>query len=72
MSKQFEIGESVEWNWGNGTAEGRIIERFTDQVTMSIKGSEVTRHADDDEPAFLIEQHDGDEVLKSITEIRSA
>ena len=72
MRKDFEIGDSVEWDWGNGTASGKITERLTEKVTRTLKGTEVTRNADDDEPAFLIEQSDGDEVLKSVTEIRPA
>ena len=72
MSNEFNIGDTVEWDWGNGTAGGKITERYTEKVTKTIKDNEVTRKADDDEPAFLIEQDDGDEVLKSITEIRSA
>ncbi len=72
MSKDLNIGDVVEWDWGAGTASGTIVERFTDKVTKTIKDNEVTRNADHDEPAFLIEQDDGDQVLKSVTEIRSS
>jgi len=72
MSNDFNIGDAVEWDWGSGTAKGKITERYTEKITKTIKDNEVTRKADDDEPAFLIEQDDGDEVLKSVTEIRSA
>jgi hypothetical protein len=65
-------GTKVSWSWGNGTGTGKVVERFTDDVSRKIKGSEVTRHASADEPAFLIRQDDGDEVLKSITEIERA
>lgn len=68
----FSVGEKVKWNWGNGEGEGKITERFTDDVTRTLKGSEVTRKASEDEPAFLIEQEDGDEVLKSVTELDAA
>lgn len=66
---KHKIGETVEWNWGNGTGTGKITERFTDKVTRQINGSEVTRNATDDEPAYMIEQEDGGRVLKSITEL---
>ena len=56
----FSVGQRVNWNWGNGTAEGTIRERFTSKIKVTIKGTEVTRNASDDEPAFLIEQADGD------------
>lgn len=63
------VGDTVTWEWGAGTATGTVKERFESDVTRTIKGNEVTRHASADEPAFLIEQDDGDQVLKSITEI---
>lgn len=66
---QHKIGEKVEWNWGSGTGTGKITERFTDKVTRKISGSEITRNATDDNPAYLIEQDDGDEVLKSASEL---
>ena len=65
-------GTEVAWSWGNGTGTGEVAERFTRDVTRSLKGHEVTRRASRDEPAFLIRQDDGGEVLKSITEIERA
>jgi hypothetical protein len=38
---------------------------YAQKITKSIKGKNVTRTASDDEPAYLIEQEDGDKVLKS-------
>lgn len=72
MSYDVHIGDEVEWNWGNGTGTGKVTERFTPKVTRTLKGSEVTREASEDEPAYLIEQDDGDEVLKSVTELNPA
>ncbi|MEO0771953.1 MAG: DUF2945 domain-containing protein [Pseudomonadota bacterium] len=66
------VGDTVEWDWGNGTGTGTVEKKYTQKITHKIKGSEVTRDASDDEPAFLIKQDDGDEVLKSVTEIRKA
>lgn len=68
----YEIGTKVEWDWGNGAANGKITERFAERVTRTIKGNDVTRNASDDNPAFMIEQDDGDRVLKSQSEIRTA
>ena len=67
---RHEIGETVEWDWGNGTGSGRIRERFTERVTRKIKGSEITRNATEEDPAFLIEQDDGDRVLKLASELK--
>jgi hypothetical protein len=69
MGVKHKIGEKVEWKWGQGTGTGKITERFTEKVTRTIKGSEVTRNATDDDPAYMIEQEDGDRVLKSATEL---
>ncbi|KKL99921.1 hypothetical protein LCGC14_1809590 [marine sediment metagenome] len=66
---EYRVGQNVEWDWGNGTGSGKIVERFTDRVTRTIKGSEITRNATKDDPAFLIRQDDGDEVLKSHSEL---
>ena len=72
MAEQFNEGDRVKWNWGNGTGTGRIAEVYTQKITKKISGSEITRNASQDEPAYLIEQEDGDEVLKSVTEIERA
>lgn len=69
MSYEHHVGDTVEWKWGSGTASGTIVERFTDKVTRTIKGSEVTRNATEGDPAYLLEQDDGDIVLKSASEL---
>lgn len=69
-SNSFRTGQHVEWDWGNGTAKGQIKERFEREVTRTLKGAEVTRNADKDNPAYLIRQDDGDEVLKSGSELK--
>lgn len=69
MSYDINIGDTVTWSWGSGTGSGTVTERFTHDVTRTIDGTEVTRNASEDEPAYLIEQDDGDRVLKSASEI---
>lgn len=69
MSDDIQIGDTVEWNWGDGTGTGTVTDRFTRKVTRTISGTEVTRDASDDDPAYLIEQDDGDCVLKSESEL---
>lgn len=65
----FRKGAKVKWKWGSGEAQGTIAERFEEEVTRTIKGSEITRHGSKDNPAFLIEQEDGGKVLKLASEI---
>lgn len=72
MADRYQQGQWVEWDWGNGTANGKVADSFTEEVTRTIDGTEITRNADDDNPAYLIEQDDGQEVLKSHSELRAA
>jgi len=65
-------GTNVSWEWGQGSASGEVVEVFTGEVTRTIKGSEVTRKASEEDPAYLIKQDDGDEVLKSKSEVERA
>ncbi len=70
-SNSFQTGQYVKWDWGNGTAKGQIKERFEREVTRTLQGSEVTKDGDEDNPAYLIKQDDGDEVLKRGSEIEA-
>ena len=67
--KQIRTGSPVSWDWGNGTAEGKVKEIHREEITKEIKGSEVTRKGTQDNPAYLIEQEDGTKVLKLRSEL---
>ncbi|MGB3795520.1 MAG: DUF2945 domain-containing protein [Alteraurantiacibacter sp.] len=67
----FQTGQYVKWNWGNGTACGQIEDRFEREVTRTLKGSEITKKGDSDNPAYLIKQDDGDKMLKRGSEIEA-
>lgn len=64
-------GETVNWKYGKGEAEGKVEEIFTDPVEKKIKGTTVKRNATKQEPAVLIKQKNGNEVLKSESELKS-
>ena len=68
-SSKFRKGQQVKWSWGSGEGTGKVKERFERDVERTIKGSKITRHGDEDNPAYLIEQDDGDEVLKLGSEL---
>ncbi|QBF31597.1 DUF2945 domain-containing protein [Thalassococcus sp. S3] len=68
----YTQGDKVEWDWGNGTAEGRVERTYARKITRKLKGSEVTRNGSEDDPALYIEQSDGDGVLKLSSEVRKA
>lgn len=66
---EFSKNQTVSWQWGKDKAKGVITKIHTSDITKTIKGSEITRHASKEEPAYVIKQSDGDVVLKSSTEI---
>ncbi|AXB77566.1 DUF2945 domain-containing protein [Novosphingobium sp. P6W] len=65
-------GTSVRWNWGQGTATGKIAERFERRVSRTIKGKRIARYGTHDNPAYIIEQEDGARVLKRGSELERA
>lgn len=62
-------GTVVNWQWGNGTAKGKVVETYDHKVTKTIKGTEVTRKGEQGNKALYIEQEDGAHVLKSESEV---
>lgn len=71
-SNAFRKGQQVQWNWGNGEGRGQVKERFERRVERTLRGSEITRNGSEDNPAYLIEQEDGDEVFKLGSELEEA
>ena len=69
---KFRKGAKVSWKWGAHSAEGKVVESFVEDVSRTIKGEVVKRKASTDEPAYLLEQEDGDKVLKSHSELTKA
>ena len=67
----FQANQYVKWNWGDGTGCGQIKERFEREVTRTLQGTEVTKSGDEDNPAYLIRQDDGDDVLKRGSELEA-
>lgn len=62
-------GTNVKWKWGNETASGKVIKSYSQKITRTIDGSEVTRNGSEDDKALLIQQEDGQEVLKLTSEV---
>lgn len=65
----ISTGDTVTWEWGNGSASGTVEKTYTTSVTRTIKGSEITRNGSDDNKALYIKQDDGDAVLKLESEV---
>ncbi|XLS30576.1 DUF2945 domain-containing protein [Flavobacteriaceae bacterium M23B6Z8] len=62
-------GTKVKWNWGNGEGTGTVQKTYTEEVTKTINGTEVTRKGESGDKALYIQQEDGDYVLKSESEV---
>lgn len=62
-------GTEVKWKWGQGYGQGKVEETYRESVTKTLQGSEVTRKGSPDDKALLIQQKDGDRVLKLESEV---
>jgi len=69
MAQGLTKGDKVRWDWGKGTGEGRIAERFERRVQRTIEGARIVRNGSADNPAFLIRQEDGASLLKPGSEL---
>ncbi|MGN6496480.1 MAG: DUF2945 domain-containing protein [Tsuneonella sp.] len=65
----FRSGAKVSWDWGAGHAKGRVSERFERRVQRTIKGKKIVRNGSAKNPAYLVEQDDGDTALKLGSEL---
>lgn len=68
----IQKGSTVQWKWGNGEAQGKVKETYSEKVTKTLDGSEITRDGEAGNKALLIEQEDGSQVLKLESEVEKA
>lgn len=71
MIKTYSKGTKVEWNWGQGKATGTVIKSSIKRMQKTIKESKVIRNGTPENPAYLIEQGNGTQVLKLHSELTS-
>lgn len=62
-------GTVVKWEWGNGTAQGKVQETYKEKTVKTIAGQKITRNGSEDDKALYIEQEDGSKVLKLESEV---
>jgi len=55
MKQQFKSGDRVKWNSHGHTAQGMVVKKLTEPMT--IKGHEVA--ASPDNPEYLVETDEG-------------
>lgn len=70
-NSKVRVGMKVKWVFGSGVATGTIVQLYRRTVKKRIKGSIITRNGTPENPAILIEQDNGDEVLKLASEVNS-
>ena len=63
-------GDDVTWAWGTGKGQGKVTKVIETDVTETIKGAKVTRHASPETPAAEVKTAKGGRVLKSTTELK--
>lgn len=66
----MKTGDKVTWKWGNGTAEGTVKSVHTEPTSIKSNGSEIKRNGSADDPAVIIEQESGNDVLKLASELQ--
>lgn len=62
-------GTNVRWKWADGHAEGVVKEHHTSRVKRVVDGAKVVRNGSGDDPALVIEQADGQTVVKLRSEV---
>ena len=72
MMEKYARGSRVAWNWGDGRPEAKVVEHATDRVERTIKGTVQSRNGTEDNPAYVLEQSDGQTVLKLHSELEKA
>jgi hypothetical protein len=68
----IQTGTEVKWKWGDHYATGKVQSVHHEKITRTIDGSEKSRDGSDDNPAYVIEQDDGQTVLKLNSEVERA
>lgn len=66
---KIKEGDKVSWKYGNGIGEGKVTEVHTTAFEKEVQGKVIKRNGTPEEPALLIKQDNGHEVVKSVSEV---
>lgn len=69
VQERYRKGSTVTWKWGNGVAEGRVVDSGHDRIEKTINGKQQSRNGTADNPAYVLEQESGQVVLKLHSEL---
>ena len=62
-------GDNVEWKYGKSKAEGKVAEVSKEDIDKKVQGKNIKRKGSEKEPALVIKQDNGKEVVKSASEV---
>lgn len=65
----YKKGDLVQWAFGENRGKGTIKELYNQEISLVINDISVTRKGTQENPALLIEDEDGNQVLKLASEI---
>jgi hypothetical protein len=65
-----EKGDSVQWKYGKGTGTGKVTKIYSEPITLKLGESDITRNGSEENPALLIIQTNGSQVLKLASEVK--
>lgn len=66
---ELHKGATVTWPWGLGVAKGKVREIHPGVVRQSVRGETVICEGTPEDPAVVVEQADGSEVVKLASEL---
>ncbi|MFZ1250216.1 MAG: DUF2945 domain-containing protein [Candidatus Microsaccharimonas sp.] len=64
-------GDTIEWKWGNGSADAKVEKVSADKTEVKSKGKKITRNGSEDNKAIVAKQSDGTKVVKKESEVKA-
>lgn len=62
--------DTIEWKWGNGTAEATVEKVAAEKTEIQSKGKKISRNGSSDNKAVVARQSDGTKVVKKESEVK--
>lgn len=76
---KYKVGQRVRWEPKDSEnkpdqppAEGEIVERYIQEITVDVDGGTILCEATTENPGYLIERTDGKNVMKYQTDLNPA
>jgi ribosomal 50S subunit-recycling heat shock protein len=69
VTKQFKVGDQVNWKWAGGVIKGQVEEVHLAPIERVIKGSKIKRNGSVEKPAYVVKSEAGNLALKLHTEL---